>query len=219
MLDSTEAEGKSKPTSAENLLRTRDQLRVIKEMSESGLPIFLAGGFAEDAVMAGQVTRIHGDIDIGALRENEDTIISFYEDTGFKVKPKRMPYGLSQRFYGLERNGINLELTIYDTSPGRLYFETYDYVILNDRYRIYFSRKEFTSPDQRLDDLQHITALSPLAQIQHRSAIRLIHLERETDENQKALIAKYFPGESVTSEKFKPKVIKIMNSRKNTWRR
>ncbi len=62
------------------------QLAFISDISERDIPVVLFGGYAEDALLAGDITREHHDVDVLLDREKLEETLAKLGDTGYSVE-------------------------------------------------------------------------------------------------------------------------------------
>ena len=144
-------------------------LALIERLTTVRPPVFVFGGYAEDALLAGRTTRPHADLDILVGRADlAEHLVRFAEwgfprfEIAFEVVPR------SPLVYHAVSNGIELELGIFDELvPGRASFV----LPLDDLLtRLTLPGDAFTHPLGRIDGVP-IRTISPLALYQMRAGI------------------------------------------------
>jgi hypothetical protein len=156
---------------------TARQLDVLRRMSELDPPPFVFGGYAEDALLAGTVTRTHGDIDWLvprgelALRMTQARTLGFAE---FDTLGESAP---GQPFYMVARNGdLTIDIGVTDEDGGRLLGRIWKIGFQVDGaeapagYQFELSNDTYTYPPAQLNGIE-VHVASPLALYQIRAAI------------------------------------------------
>jgi hypothetical protein len=145
-----------------------DYLALIDRLTTLRPPVFVFGGYAEDALLAGKTTRPHGDVDVLVGRVDLDEHLQRFADWGFpsfEIYFEVVPG--SPLVYHSSSDGIELELGIYDERvPGRPSF-----VLPVDEQltRVTLPSDSLTHPLGRIDGVS-IRTISPLALYQMRAA-------------------------------------------------
>lgn len=171
-------------------------LALLKNISSQNFPIFIFGGFAEEALLFGKTTRKHDDVDILTLRKDTDRMVKLFQTFGFKdyeiylMDPSNHPTVLHS-----ENDGLAVEICIFDVDKsGRLYFDIYGETD-KERFRIYLAKDVYDYPKSKLDVIE-IQTVSPLAQYQIRAGLNITMSfggYREKDiKSQKELKKKFF---------------------------
>ncbi len=172
-------------------------LALIADLYALEPPIFIFGGYAEDALLHGQVNRSHADLDVLVVRTELEQRLSQFALLGFErfqiyhdIAPDK-PLVLNS-----ERNGLHLEIGIMDRdASGRTYFEVrsqpWDQVC-----RIYLPDDAFSYPPVKLGGTS-VRTLSPLALYQIRAGLAAVNAFgdfRPTDAPAQTLLkARFFP--------------------------
>lgn len=104
----------------------KDHLDVIRALAEWSPPVHLFGGFAEDAVLHGRVTRRHEDVDVVVLRDDLPARIGQAKRMGFtRFRVRFEPVPGRPLVVGSLLGPLNLEFGVFDRAPdGRVYFDT-----------------------------------------------------------------------------------------------
>jgi len=173
-------------------------------MSELDPPPCVFGGYAEEALLAGTVTRTHGDIDWLvprgelALRMTQARTLGFAE---FETLGESAP---GEPFYLLARNGdLTIDVGVTDEDDGRLLGRIWKIAFQVDGadapagYQFELSDDTYTYPPVQLDGIV-VHVASPLALYQIRAAIALRGSFGRLPEPQRASLRKlretFFPG-------------------------
>ena len=157
--------------------RAVGQLDMLRRMSELDPPPFVFGGYAEDALLAGTVTRPHGDVDWLvprnelALRLEQARTLGFVEiETWGESAP-------GEPFYLFCRNGdLSIDLGVTDEAEGRLLGRVWRIAFpvaggeAPAGYQFQLPADTYTHPPAHLDAIA-IHVASPLALYQIRAAI------------------------------------------------
>jgi hypothetical protein len=148
-------------------------LGLIAALGELEPAVCLFGGFAEDALLHGSVSRAHSDVDVLVVREKlADRLEQFRRlgfvdfETYYETVPGR-PLVLNG-----ERGGLHLELGIFEVDArGRPFFEVRD----SDGVlcRITLAAGALEHPPSRLEGLR-VRTLSPLALYQIRAGLHAV---------------------------------------------
>jgi hypothetical protein len=143
-------------------------LALIDRLATVQPPVYVFGGFAEDALIAGRTTRPHGDVDVLVGRADLVGHLGRFGDWGFpdfEIYFEVVPG--SPLVYHSALDGIQLELGVFDElAPGQPSF-----VVQADGQltRVTLSHDSFSHPMSRIDGVP-IRTISPLALYQIRAA-------------------------------------------------
>ena len=156
---------------------TAAQLELLRRMSQLDPPPFVFGGYAEDALLAGTVTRPHGDIDWLVprtelrLRLDQAGMLGFAE---FETWGESAP---GEPFYLFGRNGdLSIDIGVTDEVQGRLVGRVWKIAFQVDGaeapagYQFELPSDTYVHPPARLDGID-VHVASPLALYQIRAAI------------------------------------------------
>jgi hypothetical protein len=147
---------------------TAAQLDLIARLTVLDPPVFLFGGYAEDAILHGSVSRPHDDVDVFVWFDDLPMRIEQVRDLGFDTIESRFePSPGRPLVVGASRGDLQLELCVGDRSDGRAYFELPGDGGVD---RVWMPDDLVTYPAQRLDDLV-VSTISPLALYQVRIAL------------------------------------------------
>jgi hypothetical protein len=174
---------------------TAAQLDLIGRLMALDPPVFLFGGFAEDALLHRTVSRPHDDVDVFVWFDELPGRIEQVRALGFDdIESRFEPSPGRPLVVGAARGDLQLELCVGDRSDGRAYFEVpgdggLDRVWLADDFLDY--------PAQRLDDLV-VNTISPLALYQVRMALAAVFggFRPKDKLTQAALQDRFFAGTS-----------------------
>jgi len=144
-------------------------LALIDRLSVVQPPVFVFGGFAEDALLAGRTTRPHDDVDVLVGRAHLVEHLRRFADWGFpafEIYFEAVPG--SPLVYHSALDGIELELGVFDAlEPGRPSFVL---PAEDGLTRVTLSSDSFSHPLGRIDGVP-IRTISPLALYQMRAAL------------------------------------------------
>ena len=148
-----------------------EHLALLRKISEREPPIFIMGGFAEEALLHGKTTRRHDDVDVLVIRKDLADYDRFFQTLGFRdyqlylLDPSGQPTVLNCR-----ANGVSLELCIGDEDgQGGCYVDVYGEP--NDTpYRIHMPDDVFAYPKATVDGVT-VQTVSPLALYQLRAGL------------------------------------------------
>jgi hypothetical protein len=156
---------------------TAAQLDLLRRMSELDDPPHVFGGYAEDALLAGTVTRPHGDIDWMARRSDLRMRLAQARALGFHDFETWGEAAPGQPFYIFVANGeLKLEIGVTDEDAGhnvvRVHRLAFD---IGGRpapsgYQLVLPADTFDHPPAVLDGIA-VRAVSPLALYQFRVGI------------------------------------------------
>ena len=135
-------------------------------------PVYLFGGFAEDALLHGAVVRPHEDVDVLVSRDALERQLENARAIGFEFDEIRFqPIEGMPVVIGTTDGSMNLEISVHDlTDEGGVCFFMVDE---QERLgRIDLSDGVFDHPMSQLDGVT-VRTVSPLAQVQIREGIRM----------------------------------------------
>ena len=179
------------------------QLELLRRMVALEPAPCLIGGFAEDALLAGTVTRPHVDVDWLVPRRELPLRAEQARELGFGEFETWGESAPGEPFYLYAENGeLNLELGVTDEPDGRVYLKIQKFAFDIDGreppagYQLLLPRDTFEHPPVELDGVAVRTA-SPLALYQLRIGIAsqgsfgpLTERQRETS---RRLKERFFP--------------------------
>lgn len=185
---------------------TARQLDFLRRMESLDPPVRLIGGYAEDALLAGSVTRPHVDVDWLLPRRELGLRMAQARELGFgelAVRGESAP-GHPFYLYG-ESEGLELELGIVDEESDGLWIKIYRLGFEIDGqpaaagYRIELPDDTFRHPSAQLEGIS-VWPASPLALYQLRVGIAAQGSFGELGEKQlramSALKERFFPDRS-----------------------
>jgi hypothetical protein len=153
------------------------QLELLRRMAALDPAPCLIGGYAEDALLAGTVTRPHVDIDWIVPRRELPLRLAQARELGFGEFETWGEAAPGQPFYLYAENGdLKLDLGVTDEHDGRVHLRIHKLAFDIDGraapagYRLLLPRDTFEHPPVDLDDVAMRTA-SPLAVYQLRIGI------------------------------------------------
>jgi len=180
------------------------QLDLISEVMALEPPVYLFGGFAEDAVLYGKVSRPHQDVDVLiwldqlAMRIEQVRVFGF---RSFEVRFEAAPgHPLA---VGAQSNGLDLEFCIGERdSLGRGFFYRPSNTGLQ---RCWLPPDALSYPTQDLEGVP-VRTVSPLTLYQVRAALAEVFggLRPKDRSMQAALYDRFFVG--LTADELAPKV-------------
>lgn len=190
---------------------TVEQLDFLNMIQEKRLPIWVIGGFADDALVHGGLSRFHSDIDAVTYRDKADFLKTELENMGFLIEEVIIPPNTTAYKLRAKKDLLHLDLVLFDfdESSKRFYISLVN-PNTNDLFRIYFSENSLSYPTQNLNGIK-INTVSPMTLIQSKNIYARIGSNEERDKDLKSqtvLINKFFPGDSPDSDKFKPLITK-----------
>lgn len=174
-------------------------LDLIRRLGRLEPPVFVFGGFAEDALVWGKITRSHSDLDVMIRRgELEGRLRQFaglgYEnfDTFYELVPGR-PQVLNGAV-----DGAHLEVSMLEDDRGERLFFLVD-APDGRRYRFYMEPGTFSWPASSIEGVP-IQTVSPLTLYHIRESRKITQAFGEfrphDEERQQALCEKFFADAS-----------------------
>lgn len=200
----------SLPESIDKDSITKTQLEFIRDSFSSQLPVILVGGYADEALLTGKITREHHDVDLVTKRQHVEVVKIGYQNLGYHVE-EVVETGAEKPYKLLLKKGnseIDVAILNLDAETNQPYI---DIKGEGERFRVLFTADTYDFPQQSLEGIE-VRTLSPLALIQMKNTASIIGRfePRKKDKiSQRDLGDKYFPGEDLTSKKFKPQIIKL----------
>jgi hypothetical protein len=153
------------------------QFELLRRMAELQPAPFLIGGYAEDALLAGTVTRPHVDIDWLVTRRELPLRLAQARELGFGEFETWGESAPREPFYLYAENGdLKLDLGVADERDGRVYLRIHKLAFKIDGgeppagYQFQLPPDTFAHPQIELDGVAVRTA-SPLALYQLRTGI------------------------------------------------
>jgi len=184
------------------------QRRILELGAKAERPPYLAGGFAEDALLYHQPSREHLDIDWFILRPDVDYYLDLAKQFGFTNCRSFGNNASGEPFYlscaADDRQWIDLAIAEVDPE-GNIYGEIAELLFdITDPpplapFRIYFDKNILHYPPTEFDGLE-LQTISPLGLYQFRAGFnryRTFGDLRETDKTaMTALKSRFFPHQS-----------------------
>jgi len=153
------------------------QLELLRRMAALDPAPCLIGGFAEDALLAGAVTRPHVDVDWMVPRRELPLRLAQARELGFDDFETWGESAPGQPFYLCAENGeLKLEVGVADDQDGRVYVKIHKLAFDIDGreppagYQLLLPRESFEHPLVEIDGVAVRTA-SPLTLYQLRTGI------------------------------------------------
>jgi hypothetical protein len=154
-----------------------EQLELLRRMDTLGPAPGLMGGFAEDALLAGTVTRLHVDLDWIVPRRELPLRLAQARQLGFGAFETWGESAPGEPFYLYAENGeLKLELGVVDEQDARIYLRIHRLAFEIDGgeapagYQLLLPPDTFEHPPVEIDGVVVRTA-SPLALVQLRVGI------------------------------------------------
>jgi hypothetical protein len=170
---------------------TAAQLDLIGRLMVLDPPVFLFGGYAEDALLHGTVSRPHDDVDVFIWFDDLPVRIEQAQALGFDgIESRFEPSPGRPLVVGAARGDLQLELCVGNCSDGRAYFDLPGDGGLD---RVWMPDDLVTYPAQRLDDIM-VNTISPLALYQVRVALAAVFggFRPKDESSQAALRDRFF---------------------------
>jgi hypothetical protein len=156
---------------------TVGQLDLLRRMSELDPPPCVFGGYAEDALLAGTVTRPHIDVDWLVPRSELALRLAQARTLGFAEAEIRGESGPGAPFYLFAQAGdLRIDIGVTDDADGRPLGRIWKIAFEVDGgeapagYQFLLPRDTYTHPPARLDGIE-VRVASPLALCQIRIGI------------------------------------------------
>jgi hypothetical protein len=177
-------------------------------------PVWIMGGYAEDALFAGSVTRPHDDIDWVYRRSEHALRLAQAQELGFEGFGVWGESAPGEPFYlSADAGELRLELGVLDEEDGALWLKVYKLAFdLDGReppagYRVEMPADTFDHPPATLDGIT-VRPISPLALYQLRVGIAGQGSFGELGEKQlrslRSLKERYFPDRS--EDELRPRI-------------
>jgi len=156
---------------------TAAQLELLQRMSELDPPPCVFGGYAEDALLAGTVTRPHGDIDWLVSRSELELRLAQARRLGFAEFETWGESAPGEPFYLFARGGdLSIDIGITDEADGRILGRVWKVAFQVEGregpagYQFALPQDTYTHPLAQLNGIK-VRVASPLALYQIRAAI------------------------------------------------
>jgi hypothetical protein len=177
--------------------RTRLQLALLERMAAFDPPIRVMGGFAEDALVGGTVSRPHEDVDWAVMRDELPRRLEQAQEIGFEKPETWGESAPGEPFYlTLEHaDGTTIDVGVFDEVDGhpvidvsKLYFKL-DGHEAPAGFRVHLPADAFSHPVAAVDGVP-VWSLSPLALYQVRVGISSWGAFGELNEKQRRSLAR-----------------------------
>lgn len=153
------------------------QLDFLRRMSALDPPVWIMGGFAEDALLEGRVTRPHDDIDWAYPRSEHDLRLAQAHELGFARFETWGESAPGVPFYLSADDGdLRLELGVVDEEDGALWIKMHSLAFDIDGasprvgYRVRLPEDSFEHPPGEIEGIA-VRPVSPLCLYQLRLGI------------------------------------------------
>lgn len=155
----------------------RDSIELISRLAELEPPLSFMGGYAEDALLAGRVTREHQDVDVTFPRHEQELRLSQLAQLGFvnwETWGEAAP-GVPFYLFG-QRDEMRLDLGICDEADGKHWMRVYklSFTVGGEEapagYQLQLPDDLFDYPAVELEGMA-IKPISPLALYQMRAGV------------------------------------------------
>jgi hypothetical protein len=190
---------------------TRQQLDMIARIAALDPPVCFMGGYAEDALLAGTVTRPHGDVDLLLLRRDLDLRLEQLSQLRFESLETWGESAPGMPFYLYGKSGdVSLDIGVADLDDGQPYLDVYRLAFEIDGkpapagYRVYLPIGTFDHPAVEIDGISMKPA-DPLALYQLRIGIagrgsfgELTERQRRSSQLLRERFLSDVPGEQLT---------------------
>ena len=145
-------------------------LVLLKHMATLSPPLFVMGGFAEDALLYHRITRQHGDLDVLIVRSQLNQCLQqlkplgFAEFEGYLEESPGRPLIL-----GARADNLHLEIGVSNPEPSGGYIFEVPGQPPPSRFRVFLPEDTFQYPATTIEGVA-IQTISPLALYQMRAA-------------------------------------------------
>lgn len=182
------------------------QLELIEALAALEPPLSFMGGYAEDALLAGKVTRAHEDVDVVFPRSQQELRLAQMAELGFgdwEIWGEAAP---GVPFYLFGQNGdLKLDLGVADEADGKLWMQVHRlaFTVAGRQapagYRLRLPDDLFEQPLVELEGIA-IKPISPLGLYQIRAGVARRNSFGPLSDRQLATMAqlrdRFFPGRS-----------------------
>lgn len=182
-----------------------EYLPLIRSLMEVDPPLHLFGGFAEDALLGGSISRHHDDVDLIIPRDRLPEGLEIFDDLGFAPPEVRFePSPGRPLVMGTVRDELNLEMSVVDVAPGgSKSFTVPDHD--GRLHRVLLPIDMFSWPAVELEQIA-VRTISPLAQCEIRAGLAIVGsmgpLRPKDVVSQAALRDRFFAG--ISDDRLKP---------------
>jgi hypothetical protein len=158
--------------------RTRAQLAMLERMAALDPPARIMGGYAEDAVVGGRLSRPHDDIDVAVLREELPLRLDQLGDLGFGRTETWGESAPGEPFYLYAQgpDGLSIDLGVFDHVDGHPVMDVASVAFTIEGgepwepFRVHLPSDAFAAPAAAIEDVP-VWPLSTLALYQVRVGI------------------------------------------------
>jgi hypothetical protein len=195
-------------TSPLESIETQHQLAFIREVFERKLPVRLWGGYADDALLSGRVSRLHHDVDFVAMRSDIDTLKVELRKLGYEVAEELLEKGAKPYKLLVKGKNILADVALFDIGKDGHPIIDILYSKNKRHYKVLFSEDMFEEAGCSIEGIPVVT-VSPIALIRSKDAYFQAGVagSRPKDVRGKdALMRKFFPDSDTTSDFFKLKI-------------
>lgn len=187
-----------------------EYLPLIESLMAVEEPIWLFGGFAEDALLGGSITRHHDDVDFLIERSRLERGLRIFDELGFDPPEIRWePVPGEPLVLGTVRGELNLELSIFEIADDG----APSFVLTDASGRVHRASMPVDTFSWPLLALEHtqVRTVSPLALYQIRAALTMLGSlgpPRPKDVvSQAALQKRFFPD--IAEEELQPVILPV----------
>jgi hypothetical protein len=187
------------------------QSNLIRDLFTNKLPIYLAGGYAEDFLLEGKIMSDHHDVDLLVFKENLEQIRTELKKRGFTItEVKQGANGEAICEFKAVKGEFQVDVVFVSVDNEGRYFLDIDNSEGLNSDRFYFEPNTFIQSQKKLNDVE-VKTISPLTLIQTREALKQVkHWVREKDQQKiEALKEKFFKDKDFNSELFKPDIVSV----------
>lgn len=196
---------------------TERQLKLLRRMGPLDPPARIMGGYAEDALLAGTVTRLHGDVDWLFPRSEYDLRVAQARELGFGEFGVWGESAPGEPFYLSADDGdLRLELGVLDEEDGAICMRVHELGFEIDGeapaagYRIRLPDDTFDQPRAEIDGIA-VWPASPLALYQLRLGIAgqgsFGELSEKQLDSMRRLRERFFPDRS--DDELRPRIERL----------
>jgi Aminoglycoside-2''-adenylyltransferase len=179
------------------------QLDLIAKLAALEPAVSFMGGYAEDAVLAGRVTRPHEDIDLIFPRDQQELRLAQLAELGFTGWETWSEAAPGVPFYLFCQNGdLKIDLGITDEADGKIWMRVHQlaFTVGGEEapagYQLRLPDDLFDHPPAELDGIA-IKPISPLAMYQIRAGVAQRNSFGPLSERHRATLAqlreRFFP--------------------------
>ncbi len=155
----------------QQLLPNQDKyLQLLERIANLLPPVFIMGGFAEDALLNHRITRQHGDIDVLTPRSQLNQCLEQFKSLGFPAFEVYLEESPGHPFVlGADANDLHIEVGVSNVDPSGNYSFEVNGQAPSSRYRVFLPKDTLDYPATTLEGIT-IHTISPLALYQMRAA-------------------------------------------------